>query len=404
MTMGLDIFACIEFLTRHGSSGDARVSPVFSRGTGKLPMSIELQVNMKTLPSRPQAIERIRRFIVTLNSILVFGAVAECNGETLRRELIIVGLPTLSNGWWLNEVDSREVLQNWGGLEEYSENPPGGLIYKVERDLNGDGVEEVILRWTIVGNTWDVYQKNEGGNLIKTGSLGGVKTLHIVTKEDGSSSFRNYQFGPNRDAIIYEYAISKDLKIAYSELEHYPSENDQISADVQSRFANDKILYLGATTQLKVKKALMLSLLYDFADPWEEADGAIGGSAHWNSPEMHSQLRTLESQGKTKFAVSRAQLIRKLGDDFNPEIPTSDIRLMSISPNGVIEKAAFDDILRGNGGPIGTAFQGQFDSQTKERRQVNQVIRLLSIVAGFLILGVLLLFVNIRRKRRQGLR
>ncbi len=367
-------------------------------------MSIELQVNMKTLPSRPQAIERIRRFIVTLNSILVFGAVAECNGETLRRELIIVGLPTLSNGWWLNEVDSREVLQNWGGLEEYSENPPGGLIYKVERDLNGDGVEEVILRWTIVGNTWDVYQKSEGGNLIKTGSLGGVKTLHIVTKEDGSSSFRNYQFGPNRDAIIYEYAISKDLKIAYSELEHYPSENDQISADVQSRFANDKILYLGATTQLKVKKALMLSLLYDFADPWEEADGAIGGSAHWNSPEMHSQLRTLESQGKTKFAVSRAQLIRKLGDDFNPEIPTSDIRLMSISPNGVIEKAAFDDILRGNGGPIGTAFQGQFDSQTKERRQVNQVIRLLSIVAGFLILGVLLLFVNIRRKRRQGLR
>jgi hypothetical protein len=336
----------------------------------------------------------MRRFIIILCAVIVFGIAPVSNGETLNEDLIVVGLPELSNGWWLNEADSREVFQYWGGLDRNSENPPGGLIYRVERDLNGDGVNEVILRWTIVGATWDVYQRNEAGDLEHVGSLGGANTLHAGTNKDGSSWFRNYQFGPDRDALIYEYSVSTDLKIAYAELEYYPAENNQMSVEVENRFANDKKRYLGTAENLQFKKALMLSLLYELADPWEDADGAIAGSAHWGSSEMQSQLRNLEAQGKTQFTLARASLIQRLGERFRPKIPISDIRLMSISKDGELGSVALDDLLVGQRSVEESPATAALEVPGPQAPEVPEASRWPLVLAGVALLGILVLLVR----------
>lgn len=335
----------------------------------------------------------MRRFIIILYAALVFGIGSQGIGETLHEDLIVVGLPELSNGWWLNEMDSREVFQYWGGLDRNSENPPGGLIYRVERDLNGDGVNEVILRWTIVGSTWDVYQRNEAGDLNKVGSLGGANTLHVGSKEDGSLWFRNYQFGPDRDALIYEYSVSKDLKISYAELEYYPAENNQMPVEVENRFENDKKRYLGTAENLHFKKALMLSLLYGLSDPWEDADGAIGGSAHWSSSEMQSQLRNLEAQGRTQFTLARASLIQRLGQRFRPMIPISDIRLMSIS-KGELESSLLDDFLVGENLAEESPAAAALEVPDPQARVVWGASRWPLVLGGGALLGILILLVR----------
>jgi len=102
--------------------------------------------------------------LLTLATAALCSEVVCGSTGNVSKDLTVVGLPQLNNGWWLNESDSREVQQYWGGLESWNENPPGGLIYKATRDLNGDGINEVILRWTVVGSTWDVYREGARSN------------------------------------------------------------------------------------------------------------------------------------------------------------------------------------------------------------------------------------------------
>ncbi|CAN5202490.1 hypothetical protein BH23VER1_BH23VER1_16460 [soil metagenome] len=197
-------------------------------------------------------------------------------------------------------------------------------------------MNEVILRWTVVGSAWNVYRSGESGELEKVGSLGSASTLHLGATEDGLTWFRGYQFGPDRDAVIYEYSVSKYLEIEYVELGYYPADNHEMASEIEALFTNDKDHYLSRAERLKFKKALMLSLLHDLVDPWENAEGAFAGSAHWGSEKIQSQLKELDSQGRTGFASARDTLIQKLGPDFEPQIPSEDVKLMSISQDGEV--------------------------------------------------------------------
>lgn len=266
-------------------------------------------------------------------------------GQNLNESLIVTGLPKLSNGWWLYEDDSREVSQYWGGLESYHSNPPGGLIYKAEYDLNGDGSDEVILRWTVVGNTWEVYRRSGDGGLKHTGTLGSQPTLQIKQNDDGTASFRSYQIGPDRSATIYEYAITKNLDIEYNELGSYKASDGLMPDDIDAKFQKDIAKYLGDAKQVSLQKALMLSLLNELDDPWEKVNGAFAGNKHWSSQNLQQHLRTLDEAELLSFEQSRATIIDKLGSSFQPKVHPAKIRLTSLGENGELIQTPLDQKL-----------------------------------------------------------
>lgn len=264
-------------------------------------------------------------------SILLFNLVS--GSEGLNPYLKIIGIPELSNGWWLSKNDNREVSQSWGGLEDFQESPPGGLIYKAEIDLNGDGYDEVILRWTTVGNTWEVFQQNSSGELFHKGSIGNSSQISII-KSGNLVSFPSIAFGPNREAVIYEYNISKDLEISYTELGVYPADDNLMMPEIKEALDQDIKKYLKPAKKIPIQKALMLDLLNNQHPLWLDTDGVVKGTGGWRNSNFIEILEDLDAHGKLTFQQARKSIIENLGASLNPRLPKREIELTSMDIKG----------------------------------------------------------------------